>query len=929
MAIHRSRGYQLNLIARTESAWSAGHNHVMIVLPTGGGKTHVVSVLVERSGVPAACVAHRSELVGQMSQALAREGVYHRIIGSDALRRNVVAAHVAEFGRSYYQPNSRTAVCSVDTLLRIPKTDPWLQSVGLVVIDEGHHVLKTNKWGRAFALFPRARCLAPTATPTRADGKGLGAHADGLMDVLIEGPSMRDLIDSGYLTDYRVFAPASNLDLSSVHMTASGDFSPQELKSARQRSTITGDVVGHYLRIARGKLGVTFDTDVESATQTAAAFRAAGVPAEVVTGDTPDALRQQTLRRFKNREILQLVNVDLFGEGFDLPAIEVVSMARPTQSFSLYCLDPETEVLTPSGWLDADAALRSASVIAFDATTGECREEAVTGSVRRPMLDGEVMYAVKSPHLDLCVSDRHRMLVRGNSGTCRNWQFETAQQAAQRRGMFRVPVAGMGRFPGSGLSADELRFLGWFLSDGNRNRKTNGIAISQSLSKPAHVAAIEGVLRACGFKYGRTEVKRTGSTAHCEPSVLFTVSHGGPRGRDRHLRGYESLAEWCDKSLPSCYDRLTREEFLTLLSTLYLGDGWNNHACADWTPRTMRIACGSSKRFADRLQALCVVRGLRCNVATFRGPNGVDWYIAYVKDTTTSSLPGTGTPDGSVLGKKAYRRSRLAPSAQRPSFVWCLTNTLGTLITRRRGKVCVVGNCQQFGRSLRLMIDPKLMAAWETFTPEQRRAHIAASGKPTAIVLDHVGNVLRHGLPDRTREWTLDGRERRSRSAPTDVVPLRVCTNAQCLAPYERVLPACPHCGTVPEIADRSKPELVDGDLGELDPAVLAALRGEIRRIDADPVYPANLSGPARSALARNHAERQDAQKDLRAAISLWAGWLREQGMGDAETYRRFFHKYRVDVATAQTLNAKDAAALAASIRGDLAAANVTEKTDA
>jgi superfamily II DNA or RNA helicase len=91
------------------------------------------------------------------------------------------------------------------------------------------------------------------------------------------------------------------------------------------------------LRLAPGKLGVTFDTDVDSATETAAAFRAAGVPAEVVSAKTPDALRAQILRRFKNREILQLVNVDLFGEGFDLPAIEVVSFARATESFALYC----------------------------------------------------------------------------------------------------------------------------------------------------------------------------------------------------------------------------------------------------------------------------------------------------------------------------------------------------------------------------------------------------------------------------------------------------------------------------------------------------------------------------------------------------------------------------------------------------------------
>jgi DNA or RNA helicases of superfamily II len=118
---------------------------------------------------------------------------------------------------------------------------------------------------------------------------------------------------------------------------ATGDFNADQLRKAVHKSHITGDVVAHYLKLAPGKLGVTFAVDVEAATEIAGAFRAAGVPAEVVSAKTPDALRAQILRRFKAREILQLVNVDLFGEGFDLPAIEVVSFARPTESFALYC----------------------------------------------------------------------------------------------------------------------------------------------------------------------------------------------------------------------------------------------------------------------------------------------------------------------------------------------------------------------------------------------------------------------------------------------------------------------------------------------------------------------------------------------------------------------------------------------------------------
>ena len=281
-------------------------------------------------------VAHRSELVTQMASAMAREGVRHRVIGSSSTRKNAVSLQLAEFNRDFTSPTARVAVASVDTLVGMDPKDPWFAQVGLWIMDEAHHVLQANKWGRACAMFPNAFGLGVTATPIRADGKGLGRHADGLMDAMVLGPTMRELIELGYLTDYEVVCPESDLDLSGVNVTDSGDYSPEKLRVARRKSRITGDVVENYLRFARGRRAVVFDTDVESATDTARAFQAAGVRAEVVSAKTPDMVRALMLRRFRAGEIDVLVNVDLFGEGFDLPAIEVVVFARPTASLSLY-----------------------------------------------------------------------------------------------------------------------------------------------------------------------------------------------------------------------------------------------------------------------------------------------------------------------------------------------------------------------------------------------------------------------------------------------------------------------------------------------------------------------------------------------------------------------------------------------------------------
>lgn len=523
------RDYQKEIVAQIYAAWQAGHRNVCTQLATGAGKTVIFSKIISEYVGYSIAIAHRVELVSQISLTLARAGIPHNIIAQRSAIRDIVNIHVLETGNSYYRPNARACVAGVDTLIRLPYNTGWFNRIGLVVQDEGHHPLKNNKWGAAAELFPAAVGLYPTATPTRADGRGLGRAADGIMDTLIVGISMRELIDMGYLTEYRIFAPPSNVDLSEVKISAGGDYSPEPLRKAVHKSTITGDVVAHYLKIAPGKLGVTFAVDIEAATEITAEFRRNGVKAELITGKTPDIIRTKIMRKFRNREIMQLVNVDLLGEGVDVPAIEVVSFARPTQSVGLYT--------------------------------------------------------------------------------------------------------------------------------------------------------------------------------------------------------------------------------------------------------------------------------------------------------------------------------------------------------------------QQFGRGLRPL-----------------------EGKTHAIIIDHVGNVHRHGLPDAPRQWTLDRRERRSRMKPDDVTPVKTCI--KCLFVYTRTRLECPNCGHYSPPANRSSPEFVDGDLTELDPAVLRRLRGEIDRIDGTPRIPGGMIGIVALSIAKQHRERQQAQESLRNEIALWAGYRRDAGLSDREIYREFYLLHKIDIATAQTLNAKDATRL-------------------
>lgn len=329
------RDFQADMVNRFNEAWSAGARDVLGVAACGAGKSVIAAHVIHAESAASVFIAHRSELISGESLALARNGVRHRVIGQPALRRECSRRHISEGLYDHIDPNARVAIASVDTLIGLPAHDPWVQSVRMVVTDEAHHLLRSNKWGRALEMFPNARGLGLTATPLRADGKGLGRHADGVFDILIEGPTAREIELMGFLTPHKIYAPPSDLDLSTVTVSASGDYSPKLLVAATRKSHIVGDVVQHYLRLAPGKLGMTFAVDVASAGEIAQAFRDAGIAAEVVTGNTPADVRNAIFRRFRAGDVQQLVSCEIAGEGFDLPDVAVISLARATESYAL------------------------------------------------------------------------------------------------------------------------------------------------------------------------------------------------------------------------------------------------------------------------------------------------------------------------------------------------------------------------------------------------------------------------------------------------------------------------------------------------------------------------------------------------------------------------------------------------------------------
>ena len=337
------RGPQERFKADILKAFSDGHRGVLAVLPTGGGKTVIFSRIAREEikvGGRVAVVAHRKELVGQISVALAREGVYHSIMGPPSLAAYCRARQLQELDSHYVHSAAEAVVVSIDTLARRrQEIGPKLRSVTLWIQDEAHHMLRENKWGLVFDLMPRARGLGVTATPRRSDGRGLGAHADGVFTALVEGPRMRALIEAGWLCEYQIAtAPGTSFDVSNVPISeTTGDYAQRQLVlTMRKQRAIFGGIVANYQRLAAGKRAIAFCTDVESAKELAADFRGAGVPAEALSARTEPRVRDASIARFKQGDLSVLTNVGLFDEGFDVPGVECVLDAAPTQSLARF-----------------------------------------------------------------------------------------------------------------------------------------------------------------------------------------------------------------------------------------------------------------------------------------------------------------------------------------------------------------------------------------------------------------------------------------------------------------------------------------------------------------------------------------------------------------------------------------------------------------
>lgn len=290
---------------------------VLTFAPTGFGKTVLAAKLLEllfKAGKRAIFCVHRVDLITQTAKTFERVGIPF----------SYVAAGYP------YNPYHRIFIASIATLQNRLGKIP----AEYVLVDEAH-LSAAAGWAKVALHYKGtgAKLIGLTGSPERLDGKPLGD----VWDTLVMGPSVRWLIENGHLSRYRAFSPAA-LDLSRVR-TRNNDYLPSEIDDLMAGKAVLAGAVTHWQKFAKGMRTIAFTPSIARSEQLAAEFRANGIMAVALDGNTDTADRRAAFMGFADRQIDVIVNCQLFCEGFDLAAqvdrdvtIEAVLDYSPSQS---------------------------------------------------------------------------------------------------------------------------------------------------------------------------------------------------------------------------------------------------------------------------------------------------------------------------------------------------------------------------------------------------------------------------------------------------------------------------------------------------------------------------------------------------------------------------------------------------------------------
>ena len=325
------RPYQEQAVQALRSALAGGAARMMLYSPTGSGKTEIAMAIIrcaQAKGKKVVFLVNRVHLVEQASRRFTKAGIRHGIIQAGNTTR-------------VYE---NVLIASIQTVARrgLPNAD-------ILLIDEAHGVAGSKDY-RAVIAAAGVPVIGLSATPF---ARGLGKHYDelggALFEQLVVAATIPELIAATHLVDCEVYAP-SEPDMSGIRQSRNAfgelDYSDADVGRAVDRPELVGDIVAHWLRLAKGTPTICFAANIAHSKHIVRQFHAAGVAAEHIDCYTSAQERQAILRRLETGATSIVSNVGVLAEGWDFPACKTLILARPTRSLIRY-LQMAGRVLRP------------------------------------------------------------------------------------------------------------------------------------------------------------------------------------------------------------------------------------------------------------------------------------------------------------------------------------------------------------------------------------------------------------------------------------------------------------------------------------------------------------------------------------------------------------------------------------------------------
>ena len=299
------RAYQQELLDRIREA-TRKYKGICVVLPCGGGKTVIFADIARTAAIKrkrVLIISPMDTIEAQIIDTLKTLSVEMDLVEVVSYKKACTKAWLAKYDSDYFTS---------------------------IIVDEAHHSCASS-YKTIFEHFKDVYRFGFTATPERLDGKPMSDA----YQVLVEGPTAKTLIAEGHLCASQVVSNDSVRKNYKRKTSKSLDYTSRELGNMDLGASYL-EVVHAYATVVKNGQAIAYCPNVEFSKKQALACKQSGIPAVHLDASVPKAARTQAVEDFKSGKIKVICNVNLVGEGFDVPACEAVLMLRPTLSRTMY-----------------------------------------------------------------------------------------------------------------------------------------------------------------------------------------------------------------------------------------------------------------------------------------------------------------------------------------------------------------------------------------------------------------------------------------------------------------------------------------------------------------------------------------------------------------------------------------------------------------